>query len=130
MKYGKVAAEQIISAHTAVQKRDGSSSLLVQNQDGAQKTSDQLAQAPGSIPAQSSTSQLPYMLASSSAQGQNNHGGDKHGSLDEGANQNGGQFQVQGSSASGGNNSANRTEQRQPFGTGPVPVHILSQHQP
>ena len=126
MKYGNVAAEQIISAHAVVQKRDGSSSLMGQTQDGAQKSADQLAQAPGGGTAQNSANPLPYMLASSSAQGQNNYGGDKHGGLDEGANQNGGQFQVQGSSASGGNNNANRVEQRQSFGMGPVPAHILS----
>lgn len=70
----------------------------------------------------------PYALASSPVQGQNNFG-EKLNNMDEGSNQNGGQFQVQGSSAVGANSASNKMDQRQPPGMGQVPQHVLMQHQ-
>ena len=70
---------------------------------------------------------MPYGLAPASGQAQNSFG-EKLG-MDDASNQNGGQFQVQGSSSAGVNSATNKMDQRQPFGMGQVPQHVLLAHQ-
>lgn len=49
--------------------------------------------------------------------------------MDDAANQNSAQFQLQGPSAAGVNSATNKLDQRQPFGMGQLPQHVLLAHQ-
>lgn len=64
--------------------------MLPQNQDGSNKSPEGVGSMPGGAGQHNQAGAIPYSLASSSAQGQNDYG--EKLNVDDGANQTGGQF--------------------------------------